>query len=525
MRRFGRFPIDDRKPVSHAVLHGDAVFIESLDDAERRFPFAANGLRDAGHEAYAAIPIVCAERAVGGLTLSFREPRPFVAADRQFLATLGVLAGQALERAELFARTEAARQRSELLAETSRLLASSLDYEATFESLTRLTVPALADWCTADMLTESGEVELLAVAHIDPAKVEWARELRRRNPPAPDAPTGVRAVLRTGEAEMVAVVTDAMLVAAATSAEELALLRGLGFRSYICVPMIARGRVLGALTLITTNESNRHYTPEDLSLANELAQRAAVAIDNARLHRASERARAEAEAANASKGQFLATMSHELRTPLNAISGYAELMQLEVHGPVTPQQHEDLERIKRSQRHLLSMVNDVLNFARLEAGSVQFDIDSFSVDEVLRTSQSLIGPQLRSRQLVYDYLPGSAMLMVRADRDKLQQIVLNLLSNAVKFTDHGGRITLAAEAEGDRVCIRVSDTGRGIPAEELEKIFEPFVQVDRGLTRTTEGTGLGLSISRDLARTMGGDLRVASEVGVGSTFTLCLPRG
>jgi signal transduction histidine kinase len=126
---------------------------------------------------------------------------------------------------------------------------------------------------------------------------------------------------------------------------------------------------------------------------------------------------------------------------------------------------------------------------------------------------------------VYDYLPGSAMLMVRADRDKLQQIVLNLLSNAVKFTDHGGRITLAAEAEGDRVCIRVSDTGRGIPAEELEKIFEPFVQVDRGLTRTTEGTGLGLSISRDLARTMAGDLRVASEVGVGSTFTLSLPRG
>jgi signal transduction histidine kinase len=239
-------------------------------------------------------------------------------------------------------------------------------------------------------------------------------------------------------------------------------------------------------------------------------------------------ARAEAEAASRTKSEFLATMSHELRTPLNAIAGYVELLEMELRGPLTPAQREDLARIRRNQRALLSLVNDVLNLARIEAGSVPYEITAVPLDDALAEVETLVGPQLEAKRLTYEYRPqrngGGPPVAVHADRDKLQQIVTNLVSNAVKFTPAGGHVTLDWEAGEREVRIRVTDTGRGIPADRLEAIFHPFVQVERGYTRTIDGTGLGLAISRDLARAMGGDIAVASRVGEGSTFTLVLPR-
>jgi signal transduction histidine kinase len=216
-----------------------------------------------------------------------------------------------------------------------------------------------------------------------------------------------------------------------------------------------------------------------------------------RARREIEAARAEAEAANRAKSEFLAVMSHELRTPLNAIGGYAELMEMGIRGPVTEEQRGDLHRIQQSQRHLLGLINEVLNYARLESGAVHFDVEDIRVRDALAVS---------------------------ADPDKLRQILLNLLSNAVKFTDRGGRVEVACAAAEGRVQVLVRDTGIGIAADQLERIFEPFVQVRADLTRTAEGTGLGLAISRDLARGMGGDLTAESTVGAGSTFTLTLPR-
>jgi signal transduction histidine kinase len=217
-------------------------------------------------------------------------------------------------------------------------------------------------------------------------------------------------------------------------------------------------------------------------------------------------------------------MSHELRTPLNAIGGYAELMDMGIHGAVTGQQREALDRILRSQRHLLGLINQVLNYARLETGNLRYDVADVPLDEITRNVEVLTLPQIAAKGIQYFCRSGGPQAVVRADRDKAQQILLNLVGNATKFTDGGGRITLEYEAVGDMVHIRVRDTGIGIPPEKLDAIFEPFVQVDTNYTRTKDGIGLGLAISRDLARGMGGDLVVESAPAKGSTFTLALPR-
>jgi signal transduction histidine kinase len=216
-------------------------------------------------------------------------------------------------------------------------------------------------------------------------------------------------------------------------------------------------------------------------------------------------------------------MSHELRTPLNAIGGYAELIELEIHGAITDAQREALQRIQRSERHLLGLIESVLSFARVEAGTVRFDIRKVGTSELVSTAQALVEPQVRARGLRVEIVDCDEPCWVAADSEKACQILLNLLSNAMKFTPKGGLITLACAAGDDAVEISVADTGRGIPRNKLDSIFEPFVQIDAGLTRTQEGVGLGLAISRDLARGMGGDLSVVSTLGKGTCFTLRLP--
>lgn len=235
-------------------------------------------------------------------------------------------------------------------------------------------------------------------------------------------------------------------------------------------------------------------------------------------------ARKRADEANRAKSQFLAAMSHELRTPLNAIGGYADLMSMGLSGPVTPQQAEQLGRIKRSQAHLLGIINDILNFSRIEAGQLSYDLAAVPIREVVSSVTHMIAPQVLAKGIHFidDGCPPDVVAW--ADRSKVEQIILNLLSNAVKFTPSSGTIAMSCGFDlDDRTMIKVCDTGVGIAADQLESIFEPFVQVGRTLTASAEGAGLGLAISRDLARAMGGDIVVSSTVDVGSEFTLTLP--
>jgi signal transduction histidine kinase len=234
-----------------------------------------------------------------------------------------------------------------------------------------------------------------------------------------------------------------------------------------------------------------------------------------------ERQRRAAEDANRAKSAFLAVMSHELRTPLNAIAGYVQLMEMEIHGPVTEAQREALDRVGRSQKHLLRLINDVLNLARIEAGRVEFVIEPVDLAALMADVTPMVDPQAQAKGLALEVTvpPG---VIARADREKVQQIVINLLSNAIKFTPSGGHVSVDARRGGGVVRLHVSDTGIGIPAEKQGSVFDPFVQVDMSRTRRSEGSGLGLAISRDLARGMGGELSVQSTPGSGSTFTLTL---
>ncbi|HEX4683412.1 MAG TPA: PAS domain S-box protein [Gemmatimonadaceae bacterium] len=262
-------------------------------------------------------------------------------------------------------------------------------------------------------------------------------------------------------------------------------------------------------------------------LANKLreqsAELAARSRDAEEARLRADDARRRADEANRAKSQFLAAMSHELRTPLNAIGGFTDLITMGLSGPVTPQQQEQLGRIKRSQAHLLGIINDILNFSRIEAGQLTYDLTAVPVHQIVDSVTHMMAPQAQAKGIAFDDRGCPRDVVAWADRAKVEQIVLNLLSNAVKFTSRGGTISISCAIDAD-VAIRVGDTGCGIADDQLEAIFEPFVQVGRSLTTASEGAGLGLAISRDLARAMGGDIAVTSEVDVGSEFTLTLPR-
>jgi signal transduction histidine kinase len=293
---------------------------------------------------------------------------------------------------------------------------------------------------------------------------------------------------------------------------------------------MSRQRQVAAARMAALEESNsllqdqarklEHQTNEARELAHELAltnEELRAVISEAK------KAWAAADSANRSKAEFLTVMSHELRTPLNSIGGYVDLLEMELRGPLTGAQKADLARIKRSQEHLLGIINDILNFTRLEATELKYDIIDVPLRALIGDLEAVVSSLARAKSLVYRCDPPPGSTYARADPDKLRQILINLLSNAVKFTPVGGRIRLWCTFKGESVSIHVEDNGSGIPGNKQALVFEPFVQLDRGLTRTTEGTGLGLAISRGLARGMGGDVELRSEVDVGSVFTVTIP--
>ncbi|HWK88909.1 MAG TPA: ATP-binding protein [Longimicrobium sp.] len=503
----------DPRPITIPDVAGDASL-----GAELCRTVLGEGIRACGF-----FPLVTQGRLLGKFMLYYDDPHPFTPEDVQLAQTIAgqVAVAIARKRDEQALREQLAeRQREEqvqrFLAEAGSLLASSLDVEATLSGVARLCTPFLADYCLVDVADEAGVLHRVAAAHADPARQPLA-DAARAYPPDPcsaDNP-GIRAV-RTGQAQLIVGLDDAFLERMSVAPGHLEVLHRLRPASVLAVPMGARGRTLGVITLCMAAESGRCHAAADVPLAEEVARRAALAVDNARLYEA-------ATAANAAKSEFLAVMSHELRTPLNAILGYAELLQLGVPHPLETGSVQQVDRIGASARHLLQIIEQILAFSRLEAGREEAHPDDVELGELVRETAALLQPLAGQKGLEFGLELPPRPVPMRTDPGKVRQILLNLLSNAIKFTEAGTVSLGAADANGV-VRITVRDTGVGLSPEQLPQVFEPFWQADHSRTRQAGGTGLGLSVTRRLVELLGGDVRAESEAGQGTTFTVTLPR-
>ena len=407
-----------------------------------------------------------------------------------------------------------ASQHAAFLAEAGAILAGSLEYLTTLKGVANLAVPSIADWCAVDIMTEEHKLERLAVAHVDPDKIDLARTIRSRYED-PNSPFSPIYVVRTGNPAMMKELSDEMIVAAAQGdAERVALIRALGLRSYMIVPLTAHGRTFGALTFATA-ESGRLYSEDDLRFAQDIAFRAALAVDNARAYH-------DAQTANRLKDEFLATLSHELRTPLNAILGYTRLLQ---SGMIeADKRSRALVTVERNASALTQIVEDILDVSRIISGKIRLSIQPVDVSQVVKNAVETMTPAADAKQIRVQTILDPRAGPISGDPDRLLQVVWNLLSNAVKFTPKQGIVQMRVERINSHVEIVVSDTGIGIAPDFLPHIFERFRQADSGTTRAHGGIGLGLAIVRHLIELHGGTIHVASGgKDQGSTFRVRLP--
>jgi PAS domain S-box-containing protein len=414
-------------------------------------------------------------------------------------------------------------ERLRFLSEAGNLLGSSLDYEKTLAALAELAVPRIADWCTVDVFDDRSRVRRLAAAHVDPAKVRWAAEINERYPADLGSASGVGAVLRTGKPEMVSDVTDDMLKAGAQDDDHLRIAREVGLRSYICVPLVAGDRIVGALTLLTTADSGRAYDEQDLTLAELLGRRAGLAVENARLYSETQSALMEVTEISRLKDEFVATLSHELRTPLNAIVGWAQM--LKAGGLDADRVRKAVETIDRNAALQSRLISDILDMSRIITGKVRLSLSPTDPHKVFEQALDAIRPAAEAKGVAIDPVLDPSAGPLTADAERLQQVLWNLLSNAVKFVPKGGRVQVRLAPVGSHVEIVVADNGPGIDPEFLPHVFDRFRQADSSSTRSHGGLGLGLAIVKHLVELHGGEIRVANRAeGSGAVFTVQLPR-
>ena len=476
--------------------------------------------RHEGIRSVLVCPMRLGSERVGTLVFYYRTPHAFSDIDVQTGQALANLAAAALTTAELYEEQRAQRHAAEsrqrhaaFLADATTILSRSLDYEHTLAVVARLAVPEIADWCVVDMLDEVGRLQRLAVAHFDPAKVEYARALQQRYPADPNSTAGVHEVLRTGKPVMMASIPADRVAATARDDEHRRILAELGLTSYMCVPLLSTSGTIGALSFVFA-ESGRHYTERDLAFAQDVAARAALAIDNALAYR-------RAYDANRLKDEFLATLSHELRTPLNAILGYGQMLSMGVlQGD---RQSHAIAVLTRNAESLRQMIDDVLDVSRITSGKIRLNVMPVQLDEIVRNAVATMQPAADAKGVALQVVVDAEIAPVPGDQDRLQQVVWNLLSNAVKFTPRGGHVQLRVAAVDSRIQLVVSDDGQGIDPAFLPHIFERFRQADSRFAREHGGLGLGLAIARELVELHGGTLSATSGgPGTGATFTISL---
>jgi PAS domain S-box-containing protein len=477
--------------------------------SERRESYRREGIRS-----MLIVPLKIGGSNTGTIVFYQRQPRIFSDADTHVATALANVAASALHISHLYEERAATAQRAMFLARAGGLLSDALDVKATLAHVATLAVPHVADWVAVHLMRPDGVIEPLVVAHVNPEKMQWAEQLQRQYPADQTGRAGVSRVIRTGEPQMIPEVTPAMIEAGARDAEHLRVLESMEIRSVLIVPMTTRGRTIGAITLISTSESGRTFGDADLLLAQQLASRAATAIDNARLYE-------EAQEANRLKDEFFATLSHELRTPINAVLGWTQLLRDGILGP--PGRARAIEAITRNARAQARLLTDILEMSRIVSGKLDLRVEPVDIGELAAELVESLRPTFDGRRLLVreSLAPG---VVVQADRGRLQQVLLNLLSNAAKFTSEGGNVAISVAARDGAAEIQVRDDGKGIPAEFMPYLFERFRQADSSATREHGGLGIGLAVTRHIVELHAGTITAASDgEGKGALFTVRVP--
>jgi predicted ATPase/signal transduction histidine kinase len=498
--------------VHHVRLMRQPVIIE--DVAARAGDFASDAYFSRHRtRSVLCLPILRQAELIGLLYLENRHVAGAFTPDR--LTTLSLLASQAaisVENARLLLVERRARQRSAFLAEAGALLSESLDYEETLTRLGRLCVESLADWCVLD-LVEGRQLRRLAGACADPAKEPLLEQLRQRHPARWDSPHPAARCLRTGEAILLPEITDDLHRSHAEDQDHFELVRALGTRSGVIVPLVARGQTLGVFTIASATPGR--YGQADLELAQELARRAASAIDNSRLYR-------EVQRADQRKSEFIAVLSHELRNPIAPIRTCVELLRRAPPG--SPDAERAREIIERQSEHLTRLVDDLLDVTRISRGRIELQRARIDVRNVVRSTCDDLQPLFAGDMLELRLDLPSVPIWIEADETRIVQVLWNLLQNAAKFTPAGGSVTVRVAAVGGCAEVSVRDTGAGITPDVMKRLFEPFAQAEQGLARTQGGLGLGLALAKGLVELHGGSIQARSEgPGRGSEFVVSLP--
>jgi PAS domain S-box-containing protein len=499
------------------------------EDVEK-IPGLANRLekyREEGIRSILIAPLRIGGTDSGTIVFYFRQPHKFSQIEIRVATALANLAAIAIGNAELYEeqsvlrdQAETARQRLSFLSEASNVLASSLDYSQTLQKVAQLCVPALADWCTVHIVNSEGVPEQLALAHQDPAKVEWVlrlqNELKERYPYDPNAPDGMAAIIRSGESQIFPVITDEMLVKAAPDEEILKILRELGYSSGMSVPMKMRGEVIGILQFAAT-ESGYHFDEQDLSLAQHLARRAAMAVDNARLY-------TEAQKAIAVREDFLSMAAHELKTPVTSLRGFAQLLvrQLDRNREIDPDRlRRSLETINQQSERLFRLIVRLLDLSKLEAGKLLLEPELTNLTPLITRIVDGFSTETDIHQLE---IQAPETLQAIVDPLRIEQVITNLIDNAIKYSPEGGPVKIDLSQQPDQPNIRlvVKDHGIGILPVHRERIFEPFYQAQ---SRGFAGIGMGLYITRQIIELHGGKIELEFPDEGGTSFIVTLPHG
>ena len=524
-------PADRGSVTGRAILTRSVIHLpDLLSDAEHTRP----ELREAGFRAILAVPMLRDGVPIGAITVTRRQPEPFSGGEIELLQTFADQAVIAIENVRLFtelqeknqAVTQAHAQVSEALeqqtatAEILRVISGSqTDIQPVFDTIVK-SAARLCDGVFATLFRFDGELLHWMSQHNSTPEGIEAMQRRWPRPPGPETIIGRAVIDRT----VIHVRDSESDPDAPVETREIA--RAFGYRSVVSVPMLREGQPVGGLSVARRDQP---FTPAQISLLQTFADQAVIAIENVRLftelearNREIEDKSRQLEAASQHKSEFLANMSHELRTPLNAVIGFSEVLSEGMFGQLNEKQEEYARDIYSSGQHLLSLINDILDLSKIEAGRMELEVSEFRLPTALDNALTLVRERAGRRGIALGMTVDERLGQIQADERKVRQVVLNLLSNAIKFTPEGGRIEVQAGPVDGMVEIAVSDTGVGIAPEDQEAIFEEFRQVGTA-AKKVEGTGLGLALSRKFVELHGGRIRVESQTGAGSMFTFAVP--